>query len=626
MERELWIGLQLLGVVLAAIVPAVLVYRWIISRQRLVYAEGLNSRLRVWGAVSGLASALLALAIRLAFFGGYAAELAGWQREAFAFIAVLADNAFKLLCLYALVIRPRHYINRYDLVIYAVGLGLGQGVMRVMTLFLEGGLLEAITQSATLVLMQMSYGLFMARGLMAWLDHRLPPARRRAGALSAFAIPVILQYAHGALGRSQALSGTQWMLEVALLLFSAWAINHLALRNAPLPGVDAHTVLERDSLRPTIRQRLAYRFDSLMAVGNAGLIGVLLVVCVAVVLGLALLVYWKTPTAVNSKLSHAIWTISMRMLDGGNLSPDMSTGSAVFVGATVFSTLFGLLGLSSLIGIIGNMFDRKLEAMQSGRSRILERGHVLFLGSGDDARAVMTRLAPTRPSRRRVTVALMDDLPHAELQATLPPTLAARRGLHAICRRGDICDTLDLARVNLLRARHVIISGGDERALASAMAVRHMLATRGQAGGPTVSVLLSGPRDRLRAADFLQPPFRVYYANDLSFAPILRTMEDKHFLSVYSALTRAAAQHELVTEAPRLTQGRAFYDLAEDFRYSSVLGLMREGQVMLHPPADTRLTNDDALIFLKSRRDHLRLIRNMGRVAPAILDSMPAVL
>lgn len=116
----------------------------------------------------------------------------------------------------------------------------------------------------------------------------------------------------------------------------------------------------------------------------------------------------------------------------------------------------------------------------------------------------------------------------------------------------------------------------------------------------------------------------MYYANDLSFAPILRTMEDKHFLPVYSALTRAAAQHELVTEAPRLTQGRAFYDLAEDFRYSSVLGLMREGQVMLHPPADTRLTNDDALIFLKSRRDHLRLIRNMGRVAPAILDSMPS--
>ena len=152
-----------------------------------------------------------------------------------------------------------------------------------------------------------------------------------------------------------------------------------------------------------------------------------------------------------------------------------------------------------------------------------------------------------------------------------------------------------------------------------------MLATRGQAGGPTVSVLLSGPRDRLRAADFLQPPFRVDYANDLSFAPILRTMEDKHFLPVYSALTRAAAQHELVTEAPRLTQGRAFYDLAEDFRYSSMMGLMRAGQVMLHPPADTRLAADDALIFLKSRRDRLRLIRNMGRVAPATLDSTPSI-
>jgi len=535
---------------------------------------------------------------------------------------VLADNAFKLPCLWALVVRPRHYINRYDLVIYAVGLGLGQGVMRVLTLFVEGGLLEAIAQSATLVLMQMSYGLFMGRGLLTWLNRDLSPARRHMGAAAAFLMPMLAQYVHGALGRNPQGNEFQLLFEIALLALSGWAVNRLALSNAPLPGVDARAVLERDSQRPTIRQRPAYRFDRLMAAGNAGLIGVLLAACVAVVAALGLLVYWKSPSTVNSKISTAIWTISMRMLDGGNLAPDWGTGSGVFVAATVLSTLFGLIGLSSLIGIIGNMLDRKLEAMQSGRSRILERGHILFLGCGEDARAVLARLAPAG-RRRRLAVVLMDDLPREQLEGILPPAQPGRRGLHAILRRGDIRDAQDLARVNLLRARHVVISGDDERALSSAMAVRHLLSRHPRGSTPSVSLLLSGPGDRLRAAYYLPDPFRVYYANDLSFAPILRTLEDKHFLPVYSALTAAGSGHELTAEKPRLTAPASLYSLAGDYRYSSVLGLLRAGQVVLHPPKDAPLLEGDAAIFLKSRRDRLRLMRRGGHAAPAPLSDAP---
>lgn len=621
MGQELWIALQMLWVLLAAILPAVVAWRAVVSRQSLAYVSALSGRLMRWGAFAAVVASGVVLLLRLGMFKGYGEIPSGVQREVFLLLGALTGSGLKLICLYALALRPRRYINRYDLIIFAVAVGLGEGIMRSALMVLEDTLLSTVHQNVVQIIMGMAFQVVMGRFLISGVDKQDAPAG--SSYLLAWLLPAMLQYAHTTLQYqdSQAAPYLLTVVEAALLLLAGGIIYRVSAGNTHFSHVDARQVLDREALRPTLRQRLSYRFDALMSAGNLGLIGALLLLCAGVVVVVGLLVYWRAPGAVSGKLTHALWTIFMRMIDSGNVSPDLQTGSRFFVGATVFTTVFGLVGMSSLIGIISNVLSVKLEKLRAGHSKILEKGHVLFLGVGDDMSAMLEYLMQSKKSRRRLNVVLMDDLPQAELEAQVPAGLYLRKGIRIQCRRGDICDEHALDMVSLSKAQYAVISGDDEKGLTCAVAIKHIL-SQSKLDTPRVALLLQDKNDRLMAARYLDGRFRVFNSKDLSFAPILRGLQEKRFLAVFQALTSFSRTDTLSVMPAGRAAGQSFYSLAGRYRFSSLVGLLRGGKVVLHPGLQDIVQPEDQLIFLKSPRDMLGAAWLPGALAPMGLKAL----
>ena len=133
------------------------------------------------------------------------------------------------------------------------------------------------------------------------------------------------------------------------------------------------------SSRPTFRERLNYRFDSLMSKGTLALIGGLFLISLTIILMAAAIVsiggLLTAPAGSTQPMSfgEAAWESLMRTLDSGTMGGD--TGW-IFRGIMLFVTLGGIFVVSTLIGVLSNGIEDQMEpAAQGPLARPRERSH-----------------------------------------------------------------------------------------------------------------------------------------------------------------------------------------------------------------------------------------------------------
>ncbi len=120
-----------------------------------------------------------------------------------------------------------------------------------------------------------------------------------------------------------------------------------------------------------------------MSRGTIALIGglfvlsllVILVVSVAVAISGAL-----RESSATEELSfpELVWRSLLRTLDPGTMGGD--EGSVSFLLAMLAVTLGGIFVISTLIGVISNGIQGKLDELRKGRSMVIEKDHTVILG------------------------------------------------------------------------------------------------------------------------------------------------------------------------------------------------------------------------------------------------------
>ncbi len=82
-------------------------------------------------------------------------------------------------------------------------------------------------------------------------------------------------------------------------------------------------------------------------------------------------------------------------------------------------TLTGIFIISTLIGILSNGISDKLAELRKGRSRVLERDHVLILGWSQQIFPVIAELIEAGVSRRRTTIVVLADQDRIEMEEAI---------------------------------------------------------------------------------------------------------------------------------------------------------------------------------------------------------------
>jgi ion channel POLLUX/CASTOR len=132
--------------------------------------------------------------------------------------------------------------------------------------------------------------------------------------------------------------------------------------------------------KPTFKQRFQYWFDNYMSRGTVALIGglaILSLIIVFIAAGVIRIGSIAMDGESAPSFGEAAWMSLMRTLDAGTMGGDTGIGFRVVM---LLVTIGGIFIVSTLIGILSNGLEERIEQLRKGRSLVLENDHTLILG------------------------------------------------------------------------------------------------------------------------------------------------------------------------------------------------------------------------------------------------------
>ena len=345
------------------------------------------------------------------------------------------------------------------------------------------------------------------------------------------------------------------------------------------------------------RERLSYRFDRFMERGTIALIAGLFAVSLLIILGVVLFMVIVGGDEGNDPLQLA-WMATMRTLDAGTMGGD--EGSAGFLFGMLAVTLGGIFVISTLIGILSNGLQGKLADLRKGRSRVLERDHVLILGWSQQIFAVISELIEAGAGRRLTAIVVLADRDRVEMESAIREQVTLPRRVRVVCRSGRSTSLTDLRIANPDEARAIVVlqpegDDPDVDVLKTILALtgrpdrrpepyRIVAEVRDQASAP-IARLIAGDEVHLLLAD------------DLVARIIAQTCRQSGLSAVYLDLLDFAGHEFHVADLPQLS-GSTFGEAVARVTGGIPAGLVRDGRAQLCPPPSEVIRPGDRLVVL----------------------------
>ena len=372
--------------------------------------------------------------------------------------------------------------------------------------------------------------------------------------------------------------------------------------------------MTRAAREPGIRERLSYRFDRFMELGTIALIAGLAVVSVLIIVGIVLVLVVIGGDE-DLPIPELLWMSMLRTLDPGTMGGD--EGSVGFVFGMLAVTFGGIFIISALIGILNTGLQDKLADLRKGRSRVLERDHVVILGWSQQIFAVIQELLAGGAGRSKTSIVVLADRDRVAMEAEIRDKVRIPRRAQVICRSGKGSSLADLHIANPDDSRAIVVlqnegEDPDVEVLKTILALtgrqerretsyRIVAEVRDQASA-SIARLVAGHQVHLLLAD------------ELVARIIAQTSRQSGLSVVYLELLDFAG-HEFHVDAYPELAGRTFGDAVAAMTGAIPVGIVRDAAARLAPPASEVIRADDKLVVLSE--DH-----GSAKVAePATVDA-----
>ncbi len=582
--------LKFLATMIIALIPAMLLYRWVIYKQYLVYEKSINKSLIVLGGLC----ALLTMALRHILNMAFLQDLGLGGMSKYITPIIMFETLVKLWLIYALVVKKRNYINNYDIVIFSLCVGLGFGIADNIIKALFLGSLETTLLAFESIVIQLAYQSIMAHFIVLALKHE---DKKRPYYTLAFIAPMLLQvfFEISYQSKSMGMLALNSIAFIVIIALSIWSIDYNAKYNKRFEGVNPDEVLERNRNRKTLKQRSSYFWDLLFSKGNGAIFLLLFLTSAAITLIVGAILYKNSPKAAGGTFGKALWVGFMRLLDQGNVAPDMDTGDPNFVLVTITATILGVIVTSSLIGIIINAFDKKLHALRNGNSKVLEKHHILIIGYNSNALKLIVRLINTRPNNKRLSIVILSPSDKQSLEDKIHREIGHPSKVKIICRKGEGYKEEALNRVSAKGAREVVILGDDD-----SLILKSAIAVQKNRGSNDITLILNDGKNLDLCKRVLGDEANCYTSGEMSFEPIIKATEGLDYVKLYREFATEKSNIIIKAEKFKKLVGKNFASVIGQFWHNTVLGLANKEGIVLNPNPMLNISPEDSLIFLNS--------------------------
>jgi voltage-gated potassium channel Kch len=376
----------------------------------------------------------------------------------------------------------------------------------------------------------------------------------------------------------------------------------------------------------TLRERLRYRFDTMMGRGTAAVIVWLFALSLAVVLVVASLVTLLGWAPERDGRALGFWDVAwmslMRTMDAGTMGND--SGAWPFLLSMLAVTTTGIFVVGTLIGLISSAINRRLNELRKGRSLVVEHDHVVLLGWSSHMFTLVRELLTANASRPYSCITILAERDKVgmedELRARIGPTGRTR----LVCRTGSPTDPSDLAIIHPEGARAFVILPSDA-AVSDVRAIKTLVALKGipgrRPGTPRIIAALHDPqhRDLVRAVS--RHDVHVVVADEIVARVMAQTARQPGLSRAYTELLDFAGNNIYFLDRPELV-GRTFAHALSSYENASSIGIRSAGgAIRLNPPPETLFAAGDHVIVISDEVSSIRPARSIPEVDPGALPT-----
>ncbi len=356
----------------------------------------------------------------------------------------------------------------------------------------------------------------------------------------------------------------------------------------------------------SLRQRIRYRVDRLVAKSAVWQVLMLAAVAAALIIIGALAVSDSDPENLgrdgNVSWAYRFWWAAIRVIDPGNFAEDFTS---VLVAATgVIISLAGILIFSLLIGILSSKLTEKLDLMKRGKSPVVEEGHTVIVGTGDKLFDVVREIVEANENQSDRAIAVFSPVPKQDMEEAMEERVDDFKGTRMAYRTGRTSDLDALRMLNLGAARSLVVLGdSDPENVKVLMAARSLMSGRRQKRISAVCEIRDQRMGYIAELSF--PGVRWVNVGEVITRLVVQVCRHPGLSRVYSELLSFRG-NEIYYQSHRAMHGRTFGELAMCTTQSVLLGLARNGEVVLNPSPETRVSRGDELIVLTRDDDTFR--------------------
>lgn len=349
----------------------------------------------------------------------------------------------------------------------------------------------------------------------------------------------------------------------------------------------------------SLRVRMRYRFDNALSRGPLVVIAylALLTLAVIVVAGLLATLAGLTFGDSDEGVVESMYQSLLRMLDPGTFSGDADWSLRTL---TLVVTIIGIILGGSLIGLIANGVDQRVEKLQRGRGRVVESGHSLILGWSPQVPQIISELVTANESEKRASIVLLAKADKTEMEEAIRDQVKDAKTTRIVVRNGDPALPSDLERACLADARSIIAvrdEDGDASVIKAVLAVRALDPTH--AGSHIVAEV--NDLDDARTLRTVSGGRVVTVSSQSVVAEVTaQACYQSGLAAVFSDLLDFDGDEIYFAPVPQVA-GRTYAEAQLAFEASSLIGRLRaDGAVELNPASGTVLDPDDQLVLIAS--------------------------
>jgi voltage-gated potassium channel Kch len=344
--------------------------------------------------------------------------------------------------------------------------------------------------------------------------------------------------------------------------------------------------------------RLRYRFDSTLSRGPIALIGWLGLAAALLIISATLLVLFVHAIPPNEGPGAVFWNILSQALTPNPVDAD---NPPKYLLVMLVVTLGSLFGVSILIGVLNATIAHRVELLQRGRSRVIERGHVVILGWNEQVFTIISELMTANANRRDACVVVLGEKDKVEMETAIREKVRHLGHTRVVCRSGNPIEHTDLEIANLDTARAILVlsptdDDPDAGVIKTVLAITnnprrrrepyHIVAEINDPKNMAVARLVGGAETEL------------VLTGQLIARIIAQTCRQSGLSVVYTELLDFEGDEMYFQEEPGLV-GKTFGEALLAYEDSAVLGICPVGGTpQLNPPMDTPIHAGDNIIAI----------------------------